>query len=37
MKILSQITDTETIAEGRGIHELANLRQRYGEGNWKPA
>jgi len=35
MKILSQITDTETIAEGRGIHELADLRKRYGDGNWK--
>jgi len=35
MKILGQIADIETIAEGRGIHELANLRQRYGEGSWK--
>jgi len=35
MKVIGTITDTETIAEGRGIRELANLRQRYGEGSWK--
>jgi len=35
MKILSKITEVETIAENHGIRELANLRQRYGDGNWK--
>ena len=35
MKILSPITEVETIAENHGIRELANLRQRYGDGNWK--
>jgi hypothetical protein len=35
MKIVGQITHVETIAEGAGIREIANLRQRYGQGNWK--
>jgi hypothetical protein len=34
MKILGEISAIETIAEGRGIRELALLRQRYGQGNW---
>jgi hypothetical protein len=35
MKILGEICAIETIAEGHGIRELALLRQRYGEGNWR--
>ena len=35
MKIISPITDIKTIAEGHGIRELAKLRERYGDGNWK--
>ncbi|MBK5931139.1 hypothetical protein [Halochromatium salexigens] len=35
MEIIPPITQIETIAEGRGIRELAQLRQRYGPGNWK--
>jgi hypothetical protein len=35
MKIIGTITEIETIAENHGIRELANLRQRYGDGNWK--
>jgi hypothetical protein len=34
-EILSEITEIETIAEGRGIRELPQLRKRYGPGNWK--
>jgi hypothetical protein len=34
-KIVGAIADIETIAEGRGIRELSNLRERYGDGNWK--
>jgi hypothetical protein len=35
MKIIGTISDIETIAEGHGIRELARLRQRHGDGNWK--
>ena len=35
MKIIGPITDTKTIAEGRSIRELANLRLRFGNGSWK--
>ncbi len=35
MKILGEISAIETIAEGRGIRELASLQQRYGQGNWR--
>ncbi len=35
MKIIGAITDIVAIAEGHGIRELTNLRQRHGEGNWK--
>jgi len=35
MKILGEISAIETIAEGRGIRELAALQQRYGQGNWR--
>jgi len=33
MKILGEISAIETIAEERGIRELAALQQRYGQGN----
>jgi hypothetical protein len=35
LEIIPPITHIETIAEGRGIHELSRLRQQYGPGNWK--
>jgi hypothetical protein len=34
-EILSEITEVETIAEGRGIRELPRLRKVYGPGKWK--
>lgn len=34
-EILGEITDTETIARGRGIRELARLRRVYGQGMWR--
>ncbi len=35
LEIIPPITHIETIAEGRGIHELSRLRRQYGPGNWK--
>lgn len=35
MKIVGAIVGIETIAEGHGIRELAQLRQHYGDGSWK--
>ena len=35
IKIISRISSVETIAEGHGIRELAQLRERYGLGNWR--
>lgn len=34
MKILGEISEIETIAQGSGIRELALLRERYGQGHW---
>ena len=34
-ELLSEITEIETIAEGRGTRELPRLRKQYGAGNWK--
>ena len=34
-EIISEITDIEIIAKGRGIHDLARLRKKYGPGNWR--
>ena len=34
-EILSDITDIEIIAKGRGINDLARLRRTYGLGNWR--
>lgn len=34
-EIISQITDIETIAAGRGIRTLSEIRQRYGSGRWR--
>jgi hypothetical protein len=36
-KILGDVADTETIATGSGIRELARLRKRYGRGRWRSA
>ncbi|MBU2742075.1 MULTISPECIES: hypothetical protein [Acidithiobacillus] len=35
MKIIGPIQYIEAIADGSGIRELAGLRARYGDGNWK--
>ncbi len=35
IKIINTIVAIETIAEGHGIRELAQLRERYGDGNWR--
>jgi len=34
-EIISEITDIEIIAKGRGIRELSRLRKKYGPGNWR--
>ena len=34
-RVLSEITDAETIATGSGIREIARLRKRYGRGRWR--
>jgi len=34
-EILSEITEVETMAPGRGIRDLARLRRTYGHGNWR--
>lgn len=34
-EIISPITAVETIATGRGIRELRNLRKLFGRGNWR--
>jgi hypothetical protein len=34
-EIISDITEVETIAVGRSIHELARLRKQYGSGRWR--
>jgi len=35
VRIVGQISEIETIAEGHGIRELAYLRKQYGHGNWR--
>jgi hypothetical protein len=35
LKIVGEIRAIETIAEGHGIRELHQLRQRYGQGSWR--
>ncbi len=34
-KLVGQISDAETIAEGSSIRELPRLRKRYGPGRWR--
>lgn len=34
-EVLSALTETETIASGRGIHILDRLTKIYGKGNWR--
>lgn len=34
-RIVGKIACIETIAEGSGIRDLAQLRRRYGLGNWR--
>jgi hypothetical protein len=34
-EIISEISDIEIIAKGRGIRDLARLRKKYGPGNWR--
>jgi hypothetical protein len=33
--LISRIEQVETIAVGRGIREMANLRKLFGRGNWR--
>jgi len=34
-QIIGEITNSETIATGKSIHDLARLRKRYGKGRWR--
>jgi hypothetical protein len=34
-EVVSDITETQTIAVGSGIRELGRLRKRYGRGRWR--
>ena len=34
-KIISEITDIETIARGRGVHAMHALNRQYGYGKWR--
>ncbi len=34
-EIIGEITVIETIAAGRGIHDLKRLRRNYGTGRWR--
>jgi len=34
-EIIGEIAQIETIAQGRGIRELARLRRVYGHGTWR--
>ncbi len=34
-EIIGEITNAETIATGRSIHDLPRLRKRYGKGRWR--
>ncbi len=34
-EIISDITDIETIAAGRGIRDLRRLQKQYGKGRWR--
>jgi hypothetical protein len=34
-EIIGEITNAETIATGRSIHDLTRLRRRYGKGRWR--
>ena len=34
-ELLGRISDTEAIAEGRGIRDLPRLQRLYGKGHWR--
>ena len=34
-EIVSDITETETIAAGTGVRDRARLRKQYGKGRWR--
>jgi hypothetical protein len=34
-EIIGQISNVETIAAGRGIRTLSEIRERYGPGRWR--
>ena len=34
MTVILPVLNVETIAKGRGIHELRRLTRQYGKGNW---
>ena len=35
LKIVSEITNIEVIARGRGVREILRLRRTHGQGNWR--
>lgn len=35
VRIVGPVLEIETIAEGHGIRELTDLRERYGRGSWR--
>jgi hypothetical protein len=34
-EIIGDITNREVIARGSGIHDLSELNEEYGDGNWR--
>ena len=34
-EIISQVSDTQRIAVGSSIHEIARLRKQFGRGRWR--
>lgn len=34
-EIVGEIANREVITSGRGIRELSELKERYGDGNWR--
>jgi len=34
-RLIGEIADTETMAEGSSIHDLARLTKTYGRGQWR--
>ena len=34
-EIIGEVTNVETIASGRGVHDRARLRRQYGRSRWR--